>query len=170
MYILIIHDTCCAWLANLSRVSPAAVGKSFKAQWSHSWLNQQHRTRRKGSYTPCTEGNLQSAPTTQKWDSEPMVHPAHWPTAQCKQSEKGTHALSARTAPRVLRGSYPPWGARPGPPKGSPGSGPLVPPEPTMATHTVGPPTRGARHQPMLTTAPPTGDVLPLKASRPSPC
>ena len=100
-------------------------------------------TRKKGSYTPCTEGNLQSAPTTQKWDSKPMVHPAHWPTAQCKQSENGTHALSARTAPRVLRGSYLQRGARPGPPKGPPGSGPLVPPEPRNATDTVGPPNQG---------------------------
>ena len=32
--------------------------------------------------------------------------PAHGATAQCKQSEKGTHALSAGTAPRVLLGSY----------------------------------------------------------------
>ena len=85
---------------SLARCSREELQSSMKSQLTH----QQHRTRRKGSYTPCTEGNLQSAPTTQKWDSKPMVHPAHWPTAQCKQSEKGTHALSARTAPRVLRG------------------------------------------------------------------
>ena len=101
---------------------------------------------------------------------KPMVHPAHWPTAQCKQSEKGTHALSARTAPRVLRGHTSSEAPARRPPMSPPSSGPSVPPEPTMATHTVSPPTRGARRQPVLTTAPPTSDVLPLKVSRPSLC
>ena len=94
------------------------------------------------------------------------AHGAHWPTAQCKQP--CTERKNRSTSPAGVL----PSGEAPGrrPPKGPPSSGPLVPPEPTIATHTVGPPTRGARHQPMLTPAPPTGDVLPLKASRPSPC
>ena len=51
---------------SLARCSKEELQSSMKSQLTH----QQHRTRRKGSYTPCTEGNLQSAPTTQKWDSK----------------------------------------------------------------------------------------------------
>ena len=96
------------------------------------------------------------------------AHGAPQPTGQprSKQSELCTHALCARTAPRVLRGSYhlvrrPPGGPlspllAPTPSEGwelqgvgvAPrrvewGSGPSVPLEPKMATHTEGPTTRG---------------------------
>ena len=60
---------------------------------------------RKG-LTPRARIAISNPPPQHISGSQPMVHPAHWPTAQCKQSEKGSHALSARTAPRVLRGSY----------------------------------------------------------------
>ena len=99
---------------------------------------------------------------------KPMVHTQ--PTGQPRSAGNQSctpHAVRARTAPRVLR---------PEAPGGSPSSGPSVPLVPTMATHTVGPASRGImykqnvlaqdlhhlgcllsspRRQPVLTTAPP---------------
>ena len=118
--------------------------------------------------TPRARRAISNPPSQRRSGSQAHgAHPAHWPTAQCRQSELDTHAVRARTAPRVLR---------PEAPGGSPSSGPSVPLVPTMATHTVGPASRGImykqnvlaqdlhhlgcllsspRRQPVLTTAPP---------------
>ena len=104
--------------------------------------------------------------TPQKWVWSPRPVPALRPTAQCKQTEKGTHALCARTAPRVLRGSYPPVRS----PPGSSGQWSFSSPGAHNGHPHCGPPSQGLAPPASADDGAATSDVLPLKASRPSPC
>ena len=117
--------------------------------------------------TPSARRAISNSPSQRRSGSQAHgAHPAHWPTTQCRQSELYT--------PCVQEPLHESCGRRP--PEGSPGSGPSIPLVPTMATHTVGPASRGImykqnvlaqdlhhlgcllsspRRQPVLTTAPP---------------
>ena len=120
---------------------------------------------RKG-LTPSDRWATSNPPTHREVGLKPKPVPALRPTAQCKQTEKGTHALCARTAPRVLRGSYPPVRS----PHGSPGQWSFSSPGAHNGHPHRGPPSQGRSPPASADDGAATRDVLPLKASRPSPC
>ena len=120
---------------------------------------------RKG-LTPSDRWAISNPPTHRRSGSQ-----AH---GQCQLSgqlrsaskTKGTHALCARTAPRVLRGSYPPVRS----PHGSPGQWSFSSPGAHNGHPHCGPPSQGLAPPASADDGAATCDVLPLKASRPSPC
>ena len=138
---------------------------------------QLRRTRSRGPHTPCTEGNLQSALTTQKWVTSPWCTPSPLANRAVQAIRVGHPCSACKNRSTSPAGPYPHSEAPARrPPEGPPGSGPSVPPVPTMATHTVDPASRGIMHiqnvpaqdlhhlgcllssprrQPVLTTAPP---------------
>ena len=128
--------------------------------------------------TPSARRAISNSPSQRRSGSQAHgAHPAHWPTTQCRQSELYTPCRACKNRSTSPAGPYPHSEAPARRPlEGPPGSGPSVPPVPTMATHTVGPASRGImykqnvlaqdlhhlgcllsspRRQPVLTTAPP---------------